>query len=284
MGGVIMRSTRKSVTKVRMYFIMGILSLMIFGTVLVAWSWERSGNNFSYTGGRVFIGVNSPTSSHYSDSNAFLQVHNPENSPNNYEVARFTAKASGDKSAYITVGDAVLDRKGTQGYLAYSPGDKKWSIGTHFFGPTLTLKSTGDGGYVGIGNTNPTYPLHLANGAYVSSGGVWTNASSRELKENIEFLPTVMAMSAFNELQPVVFNYLTNRAERHVGFIAEDVPAIVASSDRKGLSPMDVVALLTKVVQEQQKLIQAQQLTVDSLSQRIEAIEAINQGTYSERN
>jgi hypothetical protein len=283
MGGVIMKSTRKSVAKVRMYFIMGILVLMIFGTVLVAWSWERSGNNFSFTGGRVFIGVSSPTSSHAGDANAFLQVHNPENNPNNYEVARFTAKASGDKSAYITVGDAVLDRKGTQGYLAYSPGDRKWSIGTHFYGPTLTLKSTGDGGYVGIGNTNPSYPLHLANGAYVSSGGVWTNASSRELKENIESLSAARAMSAFNELQPVVFNYRTNKEERHVGFIAEDVPAIVASSDRKGLSPMDVVGLLTKVVQEQQKLIQAQQQTVDSLSQRIEVLEAGNHGISRDR-
>ena len=278
-----MKSTR-SVIKVRMYFIMGVLVLMIFGTVLVAWSWERAGNNVSFIAGRVFIGVSSPTSSHTGDANAFLQVHNPEKNPNNYEVARFTAKASGDKSAYITVGDAILDRKGTQGYLAYSPGDKKWSIGTHFYGPTMTLKSAGEGGYVGIGITNPVYPLHLANGAYLSSGGVWTNASSRELKENIETLSAARAMSAFNELQPVVFNYRTNRAERHVGFIAEDVPAIVASSDRKGLSPMDVAALLTKVVQEQQKLIQAQQQIVDSLSQRIEAIEAVNQRIYSERN
>ena len=140
----------------------------------------------------------------------------------------------------------------------------------------MTLKSTGDGGYVGIGITNPTYPLHLANGAYVTSGGVWTNSSSRDLKENIEYLSAAKAMLAFNELQPVVFNYRTNSAERHVGFIAEDVPAIIASSDRKGLSPMDVVALLTKVVQEQQKLIQGQQQTVDSLSQRIEVLEAGN--------
>ena len=283
-GGVIMRSTRKSVTKVHMFFITGILALMIFGTVIVAWSWERSGNNYYFTGGRVFIGVSSPTSSHTGDANAFLQVHNPENNPNNYEVARFTAKASGDKFAYITVGDAILDRKGTQGYLGYSPGDRKWSIGTHFYGPTMTLKSAGEGGYVGIGITNPAYPLHLANGAYVSSGGVWTNASSRDLKENIESLSAAKAMLAFNELQPVVFNYRTNRVERHVGFIAEDVPAIIASSDRKGLSPMDVVALLTKVVQEQQKLIQSQQQTVDSLSQRIEVIEAANNGTYRERN
>jgi hypothetical protein len=35
-----------------------------------------------------------------------------------------------------------------------------------------------------------------------------------------------------------------------VGFIAEDVPELVATKDRKGLSPMDIVAVLTKVVQD----------------------------------
>ncbi len=38
-----------------------------------------------------------------------------------------------------------------------------------------------------------------------------------------------------------------------MGFIAEDVPELVANKDRKGLSPMDIVAVLTKVVQRQQK-------------------------------
>ena len=271
-----MNRTKKSVTKRRMFLIVGIIFLIILGTALIAWSWDLSGNNYSFTGGRVFIGISSPTSSHAGDANAFLQVHNPENNSNNYEIARFTAKPGSNKFAYITVGDAVLDRKGTQGYIGYNPGEKKWYIGTHFYGPTMTLKSSGDGGYVGIGITNPSYPLHLANGAYVSSGGVWTNASSRELKENIKSLSVARAMMAFNQLQPVVFNYRINKAEQHVGFIAEDVPSIIASNDRKGLISMDVVAVLTKVVQEQQKLIQAQQKTVASLSQRIEVLEAEN--------
>ena len=38
--------------------------------------------------------------------------------------------------------------------------------------------------------------------------------------------------------------------EKRVGFIAEEVPDLVATKDRKGLSPMDIVAVLTKVVQE----------------------------------
>jgi len=53
-------------------------------------------------------------------------------------------------------------------------------------------------------------------------------------------------------LEPVSYNYKINKEETYVVFIAEDVPALVATQDRKGLSPMDIVAVLTKVVQNQQ--------------------------------
>nr|MBC8182317.1 hypothetical protein [candidate division KSB1 bacterium] len=47
---------------------------------------------------------------------------------------------------------------------------------------------------------------------------------------------------------------------------AEDVPELVSTSDRKGLSPMDIVAVLTKVAQEQQKIIK-------NLAKRVEELE-----------
>lgn len=41
----------------------------------------------------------------------------------------------------------------------------------------------------------------------------------------------------------------------HVGFIAEDVPELVATKDRKGLSPMNSVTVVTTVIYGQQKTI-----------------------------
>ena len=38
-----------------------------------------------------------------------------------------------------------------------------------------------NGGYVGIRTTSPSYPLQMGSGAYVSTGGVWTNASNPQL-------------------------------------------------------------------------------------------------------
>ena len=107
------------------------------------------------------------------------------------------------------------------------------------------------------GRRNPNFPLEMGSGAHVTTGGVWTNASSREYKENIRDLTIEEAVTALRELQPRRFNYKVDKEEEYVGFIAEDVPELLASKDRKGLSPMDIVAVLTKVVQEQQKKIEA---------------------------
>jgi hypothetical protein len=106
----------------------------------------------------------------------------------------------------------------------------------------------------------------MASGAYVTTGGVWTNASSREYKDNIEVLSTEEALEAIKELSPVKFAYKKDMTEKHVGFIAEEVPELVSTKDRKGLSPMDIVAVLTKVVQEQQKII-------STLSERVSELE-----------
>ncbi|MBF0517110.1 MAG: tail fiber domain-containing protein [Nitrospirae bacterium] len=108
----------------------------------------------------------------------------------------------------------------------------------------------------------------MKSGAYVTSGGVWTNASSREYKKDIKALSSEDAMVAFNQLEPVSFKY-KNDDEQHVGFIAEDVPDLVASGDRKGLSSMDMVAVLTKVVQEQQKAIAMLSKEVKSLKAKV---------------
>lgn len=106
-------------------------------------------------------------------------------------------------------------------------------------------------------NTNGS--LIMANGATCTIGGVWTNASSRSLKENIQALSTGEAMDTLNKLIPVKYNYIIAKTDKHVGFIAEDVPDLVATADRKGLSPMDITAVLTRVVQEQQEMIREQQ-------------------------
>jgi hypothetical protein len=119
-------------------------------------------------------------------------------------------------------------------------------------------------GNVGIGVSRPAHPMEMASGAHVSAGGVWTNSSSRAKKENIAELTPEEALRTLALLQPVQFNYKSDQQETYVGFIAEDVPELVATSDRTGLSAMDIVAVLTKVVQAQQQQIEELEARLDS--------------------
>jgi hypothetical protein len=114
--------------------------------------------------------------------------------------------------------------------------------------------------------------LHMAGGAW-SNGLQWIDASSRAYKENIRGLSVDEAMETLKELSPVKFNYKAGSKDTHVGFIAEDVPALVATSDRKGMSSMEVVAVLTKVVQEQQSAMREQQKVVQELKAKNEFLE-----------
>ena len=74
----------------------------------------------------------------------------------------------------------------------------------------------------------------------------------REKKENIVELTPEEALAALEDLEPVTFNYHQDKQEKHAGCRAEDAPELVASSDTDGLNTVDIVAVLTRVVQMQQ--------------------------------
>jgi hypothetical protein len=133
----------------------------------------------------------------------------------------------------------------------------------------MTIDTTG---YVGIGTTSPTHLVHLSGGAY-SDGSTWQPSCSRALKENITDLTLDEAMNALEGLNPVKFNYKINKDEDYIGFIAEDVPELVATKERKSINTMDVVAVLTKVIQEQQKFIREQQKINAELQKKIAELE-----------
>jgi len=167
----------------------------------------------------------------------------------------------------------IHDRNSNLAGLMITQADGETGYIMHNRASTLTLgagsidRITVDrDGNVGIGTARPSHPIEMASGAHVTAGGVWTNSSSRARKENIHSLSVDDAIATLRELEPVHFNYKDDVAEQHVGFIAEDVPEIVATDDRKGLSTMDIVAVLTRVIQ-------AQQQQIEDLEARLDAAE-----------
>ncbi|WP_372768527.1 tail fiber domain-containing protein [Pseudoalteromonas sp.] len=123
----------------------------------------------------------------------------------------------------------------------------------------LIEQSANNNGISSIGfgtGTGGQHAILHENGASLSLGGTWTNASSRRLKENIHSLSFDEAYSALLGLNPVSFNYKTEPKETFIGFIAEDVPELVSYNDKQRLSTMDIVAVLTSVLKQQVKEIE----------------------------
>ncbi len=109
-----------------------------------------------------------------------------------------------------------------------------------------------------------TAKLTLDYSGNLTITGLLNQGSSRNYKDHIEALSSDAALDALKKLTPVTFNY-KNDETTHVGFIAEDVPDLLASKDRKTLSPMDIVAVLTKALQEQSKIIEALSAKIEKL-------------------
>ncbi len=98
--------------------------------------------------------------------------------------------------------------------------------------------------------------------------------SSRLIKRDIRPLGGTDAIAVLRALRPSRYFYnMDESGDEHLGFIAEDVPDLVASKNRKDVSPMNIVAVLTKVIQdlEQQNRMQAQQIA--RLDDRIARLE-----------
>jgi endosialidase-like protein len=150
-------------------------------------------------------------------------------------------------------GKAVMAGSGSSGYRVYT--NQGAGVGSSF-APASRLHIDYSGNF-GLNTLAVAgQPITTGTGAILSAGGAWLNASSRERKENIKELAAADAHQTLAMLNPVSFNYKVDSEEKHVGFIAEDVPEMVASKDRKSLSALDIVAVLTKVVQEQQQVLE----------------------------
>lgn len=183
--------------------------------------------------------------------------------------------AGGANMEFYSRGHA--DRPGEY-YIVYGGGPTMGKVlYAHYDGtawnPALSMLHNG---YVGFGTFTPAHPIHHANGARLTTGGVWTNASSRDYKDKIEELKANEAIEALKGLNPVKFIYKSSPDDRYVGFIAEDVPQLVATKDRKALSAMDIVAVVTSVVKEQQSEIEKLKAENLKYEERISKLEAQN--------
>lgn len=114
------------------------------------------------------------------------------------------------------------------------------------------------GGFTAQGDSQFLADVHVS--------GKLTQSSTIAVKDDVTELSTTDALSALDELRPVTFRYKADQSgARSAGFIAEDSPALVVNDARDRIALMDVLAVLTKAVQEQGRVVEALRAEVADL-------------------
>lgn len=141
------------------------------------------------------------------------------------------------------------------------------AIGTTTLSERMRITANGN---VGIGTTDPTYPLDVS-GNINSSNTVFAvhfdNVSDISLKENIE--PIENSIDTISKLNPVSFTWKNNKTLSY-GLIAQEVekilPSIVHSKtdNTKTINYIELIAFLLSAIKEQQK-------QIDDINKRIDA-------------
>ncbi|KAG2498119.1 hypothetical protein HYH03_003877 [Edaphochlamys debaryana] len=147
--------------------------------------------------------------------------------------------------------------------------------------PTLTVQYGGTNGRVGVGTSNPSYPLHVASGAGTTSiyaAGDIIGLSDQSVKTNLEVIPDALLKT----LQ--VSGYTFRRKDfsssnRCAGVIAQEIQAVLPEvvykdevSGRLAVSYGNLSALLIEAIKELQretdKRVRALERTVAELQAR----------------
>jgi hypothetical protein len=130
-------------------------------------------------------------------------------------------------------------------------------------------------GDLGIGVTDPTNPLQLASGARCTAGGVWTNASDANLKENFQPVDGGEMLDKIASLPITQWNYRSETASiTHIGPTAQDfLAAFGVGGDDKTISTIDPSGIALAAIQALFKRNQELESTVKELAARLERIE-----------
>jgi hypothetical protein len=137
-------------------------------------------------------------------------------------------------------------------------------------GTTQTLDLRADGAAFDIESTGAD--LYLNNNNVPVRIRNLVQGSSRQWKEDIATLSTQEARHILERLKPSSFSFKDDAShQRHLGFVAEEVPTSAATPDQQGYSPTAIIAVLTQVVQEQQQQLARLREEVALLTARVSA-------------
>ncbi|KAA0229896.1 tail fiber domain-containing protein [candidate division KSB1 bacterium] len=211
---------------------------------------------------------------------------------NNQETVRIQGETSDASKLALLINNAAQNsllavrNDGNVGIGTATPAARLHvPAGAILNGIAIGIDPPGDIGFpfpyetVGTRHTAYNLRLHSGNVIHFHTGNSQAPVASIDLfgvyqtsslvnKERINDLSSQEAVEILTNLRPVKFVFKGDRQQRcHVGFIAEEVPAVAASADRTMISLMDIVGVLTSVVKEQQT-------TILALAEQVHVLEA----------
>ncbi len=105
-------------------------------------------------------------------------------------------------------------------------------------------------------SNNTQYPLKVGfdgtngNGAHLTTGGTWTNGSSKDFKVDIEEIDAPLILEKLKSLEVHSWRYNQNNKVDHIGPVAEDFARIFElGSDNRYISTVDADGVNLSIVQ-----------------------------------
>ncbi|MEW5873809.1 MAG: tail fiber domain-containing protein [Candidatus Zixiibacteriota bacterium] len=135
-------------------------------------------------------------------------------------------------------------------------------------------------------NTSGTAPctagrfINTSTGAYLTTGGTWTNSSDRNAKENIVEIDGAAILDKLSVLPIAQWNYRAESGEiRHIGPMAQDFRALFGlGNDDKSITTIDADGVALAAIQELYRITQdlrARDAEVALLQSKIQRLEEL---------
>jgi len=136
-------------------------------------------------------------------------------------------------------------------------------------------------GFVALNTTSTTYPLQVGTGgsngggAHLTTGGVWTDASSRTFKTNFENVDSHDILERLAALPIATWEYKDSDEGRHMGPVAEDFhEAFGLGDNERYISGTDARGVSMAAIQGLYDLVKEQAAVITMLTERVSELES----------
>lgn len=114
--------------------------------------------------------------------------------------------------------------------------------------------------------------VHEGNSS-VKNEVFWKHSTEERLEGSVEEIALEKALGELKSLKAVILTEVEGQEGKKLAYLTDNLPAMLTTDAHNGLDAMSIVVILTKVVQEQQKMIKEQRETLLQLHEKVTLLE-----------